>query len=188
MSKKTIATALAVLALSLYIPNTIAATSGKVHKEASVQTADPSASERACLVAAAWNEARGRPDKEISAVMHVVVNRTKHPAFQNTVCGVVLEKGQFSMSPKMRSAVIESKRRGQFVMRGLKPTDAALVEKMEAVATIILDGNSVDPTKGATHFFCPKLRKALGYSKAPAWAMKLPMTLALGEFRFFRLN
>jgi spore germination cell wall hydrolase CwlJ-like protein len=190
MSKKMIANALAALALALCIPTTIASPAKKarqVKESVTYASVDPRASERACLVAAAWNEARGAPDTQVTAVMHVVVNRTKHPAFAKTICGVVLEKGQFSMSPDMRNSVIESKKRGEVVLRGVRPAERGFVEKMEAIASLVIDGDSVDPTRGATHFYCPQLRKKLGFASPPMWAKKLPMTLSLGPFRFHRL-
>jgi N-acetylmuramoyl-L-alanine amidase len=144
--------------------------------------------EQACLVAAAWNEARGRPDIEIAAVMHVVINRTEHPAFNKTVCGVVLQKGQFQMSKPFREAVVSASATGKFVMKGLRDADRAILDKLAATASMILDGNSVDVTKGATHFWSPKLRSQMGYASGPSWAMKLPQTLALGPFRFHRLK
>ena len=194
MSKKLIATAAAALALSLFVPVSVAHQDGHYHRHVggathypeTVVLADGGGAERACLVAAAWNEARGRTDAEIIAVMHVVINRVKHPAYESTVCGVVLERGQFQMTPRVRNTVLESRRRGQFVFRGSNRIESATVDKLEALASMIIHGQSVDTTGGATHFYCPKLRRKMGYSDPPAWARKMPMTLSLGEFRFYR--
>ena len=90
------------------------------------------ARERACLVAAAWNEARGRPDTEVAAVMHVVVNRVEHPAFAKSVCGVVLEKGQFQMDRKFRAAVERARRTGRFIVAGLRDADRAILDRLPA--------------------------------------------------------
>src|SRR3546814_6482927 len=43
-----------------------------------------------CLAAAAWYEAGDDPSGE-RAVVQVVLNRLRHPAFPNTVCGVVFQ-------------------------------------------------------------------------------------------------
>lgn len=180
MSKKILAAA--ALAAALLSPS-VGSTAPSVDKVARGQT-----HERACLVAAAWNEARGRPDTEMAAVMHVVVNRVEHPAFAKSVCGVVLEKGQFQMDRRFRDAVERARRTGRFIVSGLRDADRAILDRLDALATIVLDGNSVDPTKGATHFWSPKLRREMGYASGPAWARKLPMTLSLGPFRFHKLK
>src|SRR3546814_2685764 len=43
-----------------------------------------------CRAAAAWYEAGDDPSGE-RAVVQVVLNRLRHPAFPNTVCGVVFQ-------------------------------------------------------------------------------------------------
>ena len=140
----------------------------------------------ACLVAAAWNEARGRPTEEVVAVMHAVVNRSNHPAFESTVCGVVLEKGQFHMAPDFRRLVVEAKRTGHVRLKLSRPADVSTYERMAVLADLVLDGNSADPTHGATHFYTPKLRALMRLPKAPAWAKRLQFTAAIGEFRFHK--
>ena len=178
MSHKTIVAA--VMAAALTFPS--------FTTSASPSHVPPLERDQACLVAAAWNEARGRSDDEITAVMHVVVNRTEHSAFEKTVCGVVLQKGQFQMSTQFRQAVVAARSTGKFVMKGLRDADRAILDKLAALAAMVLDGDSVDTTKGATHFWSPKLRKQMGYASGPSWAKKLPQTLALGPFRFHRLK
>ncbi len=55
-------------------------------------TGDDQAQERAvaCLAAAAWYEA-GDDAVGQDSVIQVVLNRTRHPAFPNTICGVVFQ-------------------------------------------------------------------------------------------------
>jgi spore germination cell wall hydrolase CwlJ-like protein len=176
-------TAAAVLAaalslLSLILPITPAQAEGT----------GPTPADRACLVAAAWNEARGAPDTQVAAVMHVVVNRTHHPAFAHSVCGVVLAKGQFQMTKPFRAAVDSARRTGHFVVKGLRDQERVVLDRIDAIATMVLDGDSVDPTKGATHFWSPALRKTMGYASGPSWAYKLPLTASMGPFRFHRLK
>lgn len=142
--------------------------------------------EQACLVAAAWNEARGTPVPQITAVMHVVVNRTKHPSYEPTICGVVLERGQFQMTPSFRAAVQRARRTGHFEVAGLQGANARAMERIRAVAALVQNGHSVDPTGGATHFWSPALRQLMGYRRPPSWARRLPMTRSLGPFRFHR--
>ena len=50
---------------------------------------------RDCLALAAMAEA-GYGDADQRAVMQVILNRTRHPAFANTVCGVVYQGSQRS--------------------------------------------------------------------------------------------
>jgi spore germination cell wall hydrolase CwlJ-like protein len=148
----------------------------------------PSPGDRACLIAAAWNEARGAPDSQVTAVMYVVVNRTRHPAFGRTICGEVLAKGQFQMTKPFRSAVKTAKRTGVFVVKGLRTQERVVLDRVSEIADKVLGGEAADNTKGATHFWSPALRKEMGYKSGPTWAMKLPLTLSMGPFRFHRLK
>lgn len=50
-----------------------------------------------CLSEAAYHEARGEGISGMSAVMMVIINRTKFPdTFHKNMCGVIHQKGQFS--------------------------------------------------------------------------------------------
>jgi spore germination cell wall hydrolase CwlJ-like protein len=55
--------------------------------------APPTANQAAvdCLTAAVYYEAAGEPEKGQKAVAQVVLNRVRHPAFPQTVCGVVYQ-------------------------------------------------------------------------------------------------
>ena len=139
-----------------------------------------------CLIAATWNEARGRPDREIIAVMHAVINRSRHPAYPDTVCKVVLQRGQFQMSTHFRQIVHGLRK--EFVPPSKAPADVRAFEKIRALAGFVLDGNSVDPTNGATHFYSPRLRVIMGLKADPSWAARILRTASIGEFRFHRLS
>src|SRR3546814_5174800 len=54
-----------------------------------------------CLAAAAWYEAGDDPSGE-RAVVQVVLNRLRHPAFPNTVCGVRSEEHTSELQSLMR--------------------------------------------------------------------------------------
>lgn len=43
-----------------------------------------------------WHEARGEGNKGMELVGHVVMNRVAHNRYSNSVCSVVLQKGQFT--------------------------------------------------------------------------------------------
>src|SRR5437868_12759975 len=54
---------------------------------------DPATFERSlqCLTEALYYEARNQADDGLRAVAQVVLNRVRHPAYPNTVCGVVYQ-------------------------------------------------------------------------------------------------
>ena len=141
-------------------------------------TIDPFASARACLAAAAWNEARGRPDVEIIAVMHVVRNRTEQANRPHNICGVVMERGQFHLNAQAKSLLYNA--------RFPRHDGPEAPEKLLTLAEFVLNGDSIDPTHGATHFYTPRLRRVMGLSAAPDWARRLRLTASIGEFRFHK--
>jgi N-acetylmuramoyl-L-alanine amidase len=53
------------------------------------------ASQVDCLAAAIYHESRGEPIVGQLAVGQVIINRTLHPKFPDTICEVVKQKGQF---------------------------------------------------------------------------------------------
>lgn len=57
----------------------------------------PDVSEYNCLRVLLYSEARGEPLEGIRAVASVVLNRKNHPSlYPRTICGVALQKGQFT--------------------------------------------------------------------------------------------
>jgi spore germination cell wall hydrolase CwlJ-like protein len=150
-------------------------------------TSEGSPAARNCLVAAAWIEARGRPAIEAEAVMHVIVNRSNHPAYGGTACDVVLAKGQFQMVPAVRSALRRVRDGTAPVTVMSKKHDDPEIARLIECAERVLEGGD-DPTHGATHFYSPKLRIAMNLDRVPYWARRMPLTASLGEFRFHRLR
>ena len=136
-----------------------------------IQKAPPS-STRHCLAMAAWHEARGRPLHEVESIMHVVMNRVKHPAFPKTACSVLHQKGQFS---------------GKITFSPRSDADRDLASQMGSLAARVAAGELRDNTGGATHFYTPRLRTKLGLGARPDWARRLPRTVVRGEFVFHRL-
>ena len=164
----------------------LAVVSSSINADAKSLQKPVSKADRSCLVAAAWNEARGRPDMEIIAVMSVVINRTSYSEYPSTLCGVVLDDGQFQMTANFRKAVRVAKAGGNFrnKLGKLEPADANAITKLDGIAKIVLEGFVADPTHGATHFYSPKLRKSLGLPAKPSWANRMTLTASIGEFRF----
>lgn len=58
-----------------------------------------------CIHEAIYHEARGEPTEGIHAVMSVIYNRTKHPKFPSTYCGVVHQPYQFSYRNKTKQGI-----------------------------------------------------------------------------------
>ena len=56
--------------------------------------------EAMCLSVALWFEARGESKKGQEAVAQTIINRSKHPNYPNSICGVIKQKGQFSFYNK----------------------------------------------------------------------------------------
>ena len=49
-----------------------------------------------CLSLAIFGESRGESKRGQYAIAEVIHNRTKHPDFLDTICGVIKQKSQFS--------------------------------------------------------------------------------------------
>jgi spore germination cell wall hydrolase CwlJ-like protein len=147
-----------------------------------------SSKDRSCLIIAAWNEARGRTDKEATGVMSAVLNRVKHPDFPKTVCGVVLEQGQFEMAWKIRKTLRLAKSGHSFrnSLGDLQPADEEALDRLDMLAGKVIKGYVADPTKGATHFYTPSVRRKRGLPADPLWAKKMTRTASIGEFRFVK--
>lgn len=59
-------------------------------------TSTPASPEADCLAAATYFESKGEPLEGQLAVANVILNRAESGRFARTVCGVVLQRGQFS--------------------------------------------------------------------------------------------
>lgn len=123
---------------------------------------------RDCLALAAWHEAGDDPPGE-RAVIQVVLNRARHPAFPGTVCGVVFQGSerrtgcQFTFTCDGALARI--------------PPPAALA-RARAIAGAALAG-AVDRDTGlATHYHADYV--------APGWRMGLVKVARRGVHLFYR--
>ncbi len=149
------------------------ATDGTVHPALpfSLRTASAIDQNRAqeCLTTAIYYEAATEPDAGQRAVAEVILNRVRHPAFPNTVCGVVYQGSerasgcQFSFACDGAMARIPS---------------AAGWRRAARTAALMLAGY-VEPGVGlATHYHT--------YAVTPAWNRSLVMTAAIGAHFFHR--
>ncbi|MCW1381569.1 cell wall hydrolase [Novosphingobium sp. KCTC 2891] len=121
-----------------------------------------------CLTAAVYYEAASEPDAGQRAVAQVVLNRVAHPAYPNSVCGVVYQGSerpgcQFSFACD-----------GSLARRPV----AAFWDRARRVAADALAGYVYAPVGLATHYHT--------WAVHPGWADKLTFIGAIGAHRFYR--
>lgn len=103
-------------------------------------------------------EAEGEPWLGMLAVGAVIVNRTRHHAFPDTITGVILQEGEFESVANGRLASITA------------PAEDCLL-----AARLALTG--ADPTDGALFFYNPQA------SRNP-WIKERKVKLSLGNHLF----
>ncbi len=144
-----------------------------IHPAAVFRTADASGLDRAralqCLTTAIYYEAAREPDEGQQAVAQVILNRVRHPAFPNTVCGVVYQGSekhgcQFSFACDGAMA------------RGTPARDYWI--RAARVANAALSGYVFAPVGLATHYHT--------FAVTPGWNRSLVMTAAIGAHFFHR--
>ncbi|MCI8477766.1 MAG: spore cortex-lytic enzyme [Oscillospiraceae bacterium] len=101
-------------------------------------------------------EARGEPYSGQVAVGAVILNRVSHPAFPNTIAGVVYQPGAFT-------CMVD----GQFQQ---PVSDSAVRAAQEAMA-------GADPSGGAIYYFNPD-------TATSAWIWSRPLIKTIGKHRF----
>lgn len=117
-------------------------------------------SDTKCMAAAIWAESRGEPLIGQIAVGHVVFNRMM--VNDKTACQVVKEKGQFSWTKDSAERARAFAKSVNFI----------------PLATLILNGDIEDPTKGATYFHLASIR--------PRWTKGLEKTKRIKNHIFWR--
>ena len=124
-----------------------------------------------CLADAVYYEAALEPDAGQEAVVQVILNRVRHPAYPNTVCGVVYQGSerwsgcQFSYSCDGSMA------------RGRQPL---YWNRARAVAAKALNGSVYAPAGLATHYHTTEVH--------PYWAPSLHFVGTIGAHRFYRFR
>jgi spore germination cell wall hydrolase CwlJ-like protein len=122
-----------------------------------------------CLTSAVYYEAAQESTEGQRGVAQVVLNRVRHPAFPNSVCGVVYEGSTrvtgcqftFTCDGSMRHAPIPS-----------------LWNRARKVATAALNGSVYAPVGYATHYHANYV--------VPYWASSLVKTTVEGAHIFYR--
>lgn len=122
-----------------------------------------------CLATAGWYEA-GAGSSDQSAVMQVVLNRVRHPAFPNSVCGVV-----FQGSERRTGCQFSFTCDGSMLRR--QPSAAAWQSAM-GLARAMLEGHVDERVGLATHFHTDWV--------VPYWSSSLVKLTNVQTHLFFR--
>lgn len=108
------------------------------------------------LAAAIHGEGRGEPYIGQVAIGAVIMNRTRHPSFPNTIAGVVYQPGAF-----------DAVKDGQI---NLEPGESSLKAARDAL-------NGWDPTDGAIYYWNP-------VTSTSKWIWSVPITKRIGKHVF----
>lgn len=121
-----------------------------------------------CLTAAVYYEARSESDQGQRAVAQVVLNRVAHPAYPNTVCGVV-----YQGSERFTGCQFTFTCDGSLARR----PNPMFWDRARQVAAVALAGY-VEPAVGlATHYHTIQIH--------PYWAPSLNHIVTIGAHRFY---
>ena len=124
-----------------------------------------------CLTQAAYYEARGEGADGMRAVTQVVLNRVRHAAFPNSICGVVFQ-GAARRTGCQFSFTCDGSMRG--------PVNRAAWSRAREVATRALSGYVYAPVGAATHFHTTQV--------SPAWRGSLIQVTRVGQHLFYRFG
>jgi spore germination cell wall hydrolase CwlJ-like protein len=122
-----------------------------------------------CLTQAVYYEARGETAAGQSAVAQVVLNRTRHPAYPKTVCGVVFQRARASCQFSFACDGSVHRR-----------VDQAAWRRSETVAARALNGQVMAEVGNATHFHVASIN--------PGWGARLQRVRQIGSHVFYRFG
>lgn len=124
-----------------------------------------------CLTQAAYYEARGEGSDGMRAVAQVVLNRARHSAFPNSVCGVVFQ-GAGRRTGCQFSFTCDGSMRGR--------VNRAAWNRARDIASRALSGYVYAPVGSATHFHTTAV--------SPAWRGSLVRVTQVGQHLFYRFG
>lgn len=127
------------------------------------------AEERKCLAEAIYFEAATESRIGRLAVADVVLNRVKHPAYPDTICGVVYEGSTRRTGCQFTFTCDGSLKRAVNKKR---------FEEAEELAGAILAGVRAPVSRNATHYHADYV--------LPSWAATLTPTATIGTHKFYR--
>jgi hypothetical protein len=122
-----------------------------------------------CLAEAVYYEARNQSDDGQRAVAQVVLNRVRHPAYPNSVCGVVYQ-GSARVTGCQFTFTCDGSLGGYI--------DSGSWDRARRIATAALRGNVYRPVGLATNYHTTAI--------SPYWAPTLVPQLTLGDHIFYR--
>ena len=153
------------------LPAAAAVASGGEVAEPFVASSDPAAFDRAleCLTQAVYYEARSQSDDGQRAVAQVVLNRVRHPAYPNSVCGVVYQGSErgtgcqftFTCDGAMNAAI-----------------EPYAWDRARRIAEAALRGSVYRPVGLATNYHTTAIH--------PYWAPSLVPQVIVGAHIFYR--
>ncbi len=122
-----------------------------------------------CLTTAIYHEARSEAEEGQRAVAQVVLNRVRHRAFPNSVCGVVYQGSQRRTGCQFSFTCDGSLRRR---------VEPSAWDRARTVAVEALSGSVYEPVGVATHYHTTAVR--------PWWAASLTRAVTVGSHIFYR--
>lgn len=122
-----------------------------------------------CLALAIAYEAGQEPVTGQEAVAQVILNRVRHPAYPDSVCGVVWQGSERRTGCQFTFTCDGSLRR---------PLSPAQMAAARAVAVRVLAGESADHVRGATHYHADYV--------SPYWAPSLARVRQIATHVFYR--
>ena len=124
-----------------------------------------------CLTQAAYYEARGEGRDGMRAVVQVVLNRVRHPAFPKSVCGVVFQ-GAGRRTGCQFSFTCDGSMRGR--------VNQSAWNRAREIASGALSGEVYARVGNATHFHTTAV--------APSWRHSLVRVSQVGDHLFYRFG
>lgn len=124
-----------------------------------------------CLTQAAYYEARGEGREGMQAVVQVVLNRVRHPAFPKTVCGVVFQ-GSGRRTGCQFSFTCDGSMHA--------PRQTAAWSRARDVAARALNGSVYGAVGTATHFHTTAV--------SPVWRASMVQVGQVGQHLFYRFG
>ncbi len=138
---------------------------------ANMRNADAQARSLHCLTSAIYYEAANEPTDGQRGVAQVVLNRVRHPAYPNSICGVVFQGSQRRTGCQFSFTCDGSLRR--------RPS-AASWDRARRVAQAALSGQVYSPVGYSTHYHANYV--------VPYWASSLLKTATIGAHIFYRFT
>lgn len=125
-----------------------------------------------CLAEAIYYEARSESDEGQRAVAQVVLNRVRHPAYPNSVCGVVYQGPMRAGGGCQFTFTCDGS-------LGLVPSGLGWA-RARTIAAAALAGQVFAPVGYATHYHTHEV--------LPTWAYRLVKLAVIGSHNFYRLQ